>query len=217
MKVFFIDYEQAVHGEIYPVPLGAGMQFISGLIYGATTLEIQEEVVKRQQTLEDLAKILKNIEVSTMGEESEDDFNDLFSDLDLTSQKLGRTEEDKNTLISKVLSHLDEINFNIEDPKSDVLGDAYEYLIGQFASGAGKKAGEFYTPQQVSTVLAKLVTTGKTRLKSVYDPTCGSGSLLLRVKREVEDVSSFYGQELNNTTYNLARMNMILGSVASIG
>ncbi|MEE9363099.1 MAG: type I restriction-modification system subunit M [Cellulophaga sp.] len=163
--------------------------------------------------LEDLAKILKNIEVSTMGEESEDDFNDLFSDLDLTSQKLGRTEEDKNTLIAKVLSHLDEINFNIEDPKSDVLGDAYEYLIGQFASGAGKKAGEFYTPQQVSTVLAKLVTTGKTRLKSVYDPTCGSGSLLLRVKREVEDVASFYGQELNNTTYNLARMNMILHGV----
>lgn len=148
-----------------------------------------------------------------MGTESEDDFDDLFSDLDLTSKKLGRTEEDKNTLIAKVLSHLDEINFNIEDPKSDVLGDAYEYLIGQFASGAGKKAGEFYTPQQVSTVLAKLVTTGKTRLKSVYDPTCGSGSLLLRVKREVEDVSSFYGQELNNTTYNLARMNMILHGV----
>ena len=163
--------------------------------------------------LEDLARILKNIEISTMGEESEDDFNDLFSDLDLTSQKLGRTEEDKNTLIAKVLSHLDEINFNIENPKSDVLGDAYEYLIGQFASGAGKKAGEFYTPQQVSTVLAKLVTTGKTKLKSVYDPTCGSGSLLLRVKREVEEVASFYGQELNNTTYNLARMNMILHGV----
>jgi type I restriction enzyme M protein len=163
--------------------------------------------------LEDLARILKNIEISTMGEESEDDFNDLFADLDLTSQKLGRTEEDKNTLIAKVLSHLDEINFNIENPKSDVLGDAYEYLIGQFASGAGKKAGEFYTPQQVSTVLAKLVTTGKTKLKSVYDPTCGSGSLLLRVKREVEEVASFYGQELNNTTYNLARMNMILHGV----
>lgn len=163
--------------------------------------------------LEDLAKILKNIEASTMGTESEDDFDDLFSDLDLTSQKLGKTESDKNTLISKVLGHLDKINFNIEDPKSDVLGDAYEYLIGQFASGAGKKAGEFYTPQQVSTVLAKIVTSGKTRLKSVYDPTCGSGSLLLRVKREVEDVSNFNGQELNRTTYNLARMNMILHGV----
>lgn len=148
-----------------------------------------------------------------MGTASEDDFDNLFEDLDLTSTKLGRTEKDKNTLIAKVLAHLDKISFNLDDPKSDVLGDAYEYLIGQFASGAGKKAGEFYTPQQVSTVLAKLVTVGKTRLKSVYDPTCGSGSLLLRVKREVEDVSNFYGQELNRTTYNLARMNMILHGV----
>lgn len=163
--------------------------------------------------LEELGKILKNIELSTMGTASEDDFDNLFEDLDLTSTKLGRTEKDKNTLIAKVLAHLDKISFNLDDPKSDVLGDAYEYLIGQFASGAGKKAGEFYTPQQVSTVLAKLVTVGKTRLKSVYDPTCGSGSLLLRVKREVEDVSNFYGQELNRTTYNLARMNMILHGV----
>ncbi len=163
--------------------------------------------------LEELTRILKNIEQSTMGTASEDDFDNLFEDLDLTSTKLGRTEKDKNTLIAKVLAHLDKISFNLEDPKSDILGDAYEYLIGQFASGAGKKAGEFYTPQQVSTVLAKLVTVGKTRLKSVYDPTCGSGSLLLRVKGEVEDVSSFYGQELNRTTYNLARMNMILHGV----
>lgn len=163
--------------------------------------------------LEDLGKILKNIEASTMGTASEDDFDDLFSDLDLTSQKLGKTESAKNALIVKVLGHLDKIDFNLNDPKSDVLGDAYEYLIGQFASGAGKKAGEFYTPQQVSTVLAKLVTTGKSKLKSVYDPTCGSGSLLLRVKREVEDVANFYGQELNRTTYNLARMNMILHGV----
>jgi type I restriction enzyme M protein len=93
------------------------------------------------------------------------------------------------------------------------LGDAYEYLIGKFASGAGKKAGEFYTPPQVSTVLAKIVTTGKTKLKSIYDPTCGSGSLLLRVAREVSEVSNYYGQELNRTTYNLARMNMILHNV----
>ena len=163
--------------------------------------------------LEDLAKILRNIEQSTMGYESEDDFHDLFSDLDLTSAKLGKTEEAKNKLISKVLFHLDQINFDLTSGKGDVLGDAYEYLIGQFASGAGKKAGEFYTPQQVSSILAKIVTHGKTRLKSVYDPTCGSGSLLLRVAREVEDVSDFFGQELNNTTYNLCRMNMILHGV----
>jgi len=163
--------------------------------------------------LPDLARILRNIEHSTMGTDSQDDFDNLFEDLDLTSTKLGRTEKEKNALISKVLAHLDKINFRLDDAKGDVLGDAYEYLIGQFASGAGKKAGEFYTPQQVSTILARLVTRGKTRLKSVYDPTTGSGSLLLRVERQVKDVGGFYGQELNRTTYNLARMNMILHGV----
>jgi type I restriction enzyme M protein len=112
-----------------------------------------------------------------------------------------------------VLSHLDAIDFDLENSESDVLGDAYEYLIGQFASGAGKKAGEFYTPQQVSKVLAQLVTIGKDKLKSVYDPTCGSGSLLLRVAKEVGDVSAFYGQKMNPTTYNLCRMNMIMHDV----
>ena len=162
--------------------------------------------------LEDLELILNSIEQSTMGTESEDDFNKLFEDLDLSSTKLGRTVEARNTLIAKVLQHLNKIDFELKDTDSDVLGDAYEYLIGQFASGAGKKAGEFYTPQQVSKTLAKIVTTGKKRVKTVYDPTCGSGSLLLRVSREVE-VSEFFGQELNRTTYNLARMNMILHDV----
>jgi len=163
--------------------------------------------------LEDLTGILRSIEQSTMGHESEDDFEHLFEDLDLTSTKLGKTEEAKNRLIAKVLSHLDKIDFELKNHDRDVLGDAYEYLIAQFASGAGKKAGEFYTPQQVSKILAKIVTNKKTKLKSVYDPTCGSGSLLLRVAKEVEDVSNFYGQELNRTTYNLARMNMIMHDV----
>ena len=162
--------------------------------------------------LEELTQILNHIEQSTMGTESEDEFNKLFEDLDLTSTKLGRTEKAKNELIAKVLAHLDAIDFQLESTDSDVLGDAYEYLIGQFASGAGKKAGEFYTPQAVSKVLSKLVTTGKKKLKSVYDPTCGSGSLLLRVAKEA-NISRFYGQELNRTTYNLARMNMILHDV----
>jgi type I restriction enzyme M protein len=157
--------------------------------------------------------VLTSIEQSTMGSESEEDFGNLFEDLDLTSSKLGKSENDKNELIVKVLSHLSEIDFDLENTKSDLLGDAYEYLIGKFASGAGKKAGEFYTPQQVSTVLARLVTMGKTKLKSVYDPTCGSGSLLLRVAKEVEEVSAFYGQESNPTTYNLCRMNMIMHDV----
>lgn len=163
--------------------------------------------------LDDLAKVLRNIEQSTAGTDSEDDFDKLFEDLDLSSTKLGRTEKAKNSLIAKVLGHLNKIDFELQNAESDILGDAYEYLIGQFASGAGKKAGEFYTPQQVSKILAKIVTTGKTKLRSVYDPTCGSGSLLLRVAKEVQDVSYFYGQELNRTTYNLARMNMILHDV----
>ena len=184
--------------------------------------ELFSEVAKRGNSdiegqsnfiIEDLQKILINIQLSTMGTESEDDFDNLFEDMDLNSTKLGKSPEARNEIIAKVLSHLDKIDFKLEDTELDVLGDAYEYLIGQFASGAGKKAGEFYTPQEVSMVLAKLVTTGKSKLKSVYDPTCGSGSLLLRVAKEVKEVSDFYGQEMNRTTYNLARMNMILHGV----
>ena len=163
--------------------------------------------------LDDLQNILNNIEQSTTGTDSEDDFDKLFEDLDLSSTKLGRTEKAKNDLIAKVLAHLDAIDFELGKTDSDVLGDAYEYLIGQFASGAGKKAGEFYTPREVSTVLARIVTTGKDRLKSIYDPACGSGSLLLRVAREVKEVGQYFGQEMNRTTYNLARMNMLLHDV----
>lgn len=168
---------------------------------------------KHNFILEDLQKILNNVQNSTMGTESEEDFDNLFEDMDLNSTKLGKTPEARNEVIAKVLAHLDKIDFQLDQTELDVLGDAYEYLIGKFASGAGKKAGEFYTPQEVSMVLAKLVTTGKHKLKSVYDPTCGSGSLLLRVAKEVDEVNNFYGQELNRTTYNLARMNMILHGV----
>lgn len=163
--------------------------------------------------LDDLDKTLKAIERSTLGTDSEEDFAKLFEDLDLNSSKLGNTANDRNELVVKVLNHLDGIDFDLTNTEKDVLGDAYEYLIAQFASGAGKKAGEFYTPQPVSTLLARLVTLGKDRLKSVYDPTCGSGSLLLRVKRQVKNVDRIFGQEMNRTTYNLARMNMILHDV----
>lgn len=166
-----------------------------------------------QFILDDLQQVLRSIEQSTMGTESEEDFGNLFEDLDLSSSKLGRTENDKNALVVKVMAHLEQIDFRLEDAESDILGDAYEYLIGQFASNAGKKAGEFYTPQEVSTILAKIVTTGKTRLRSVYDPTCGSGSLLLRVAKEVEEVGTFFGQEMTPTTYNLCRMNLIMHGV----
>jgi len=174
---------------------------------------VAESGAQADNLIEELQKTLNSIEHSTMGTDSEDDFDKLFSELDLNATKLGKTVQARNELIAKVLKHLDKIDFQLQNSEIDVLGDAYEYLISQFASGAGKKAGEFYTPQQVSTVLAKLVTAGKKQLKSVYDPTCGSGSLLLRVAKYVDDVGHFYGQELNNTTYNLARMNMILHDV----
>ena len=173
-----------------------------------------DDVVIDAFILGDLQEVLNNIERSTMGTESEDDFDHLFEELDLNASRLGRDPDARNRLIAKIMFHLNSIDFKLSDSESDVLGDAYEYLIGQFAAGAGKKAGEFYTPQSVSTILAKLVTHNKQRLQSVYDPTCGSGSLLLRVAKEVDYVNHFYGQEMNRTTFNLARMNMILHGVS---
>ena len=162
--------------------------------------------------LEDLIKSLNYISNSSLGTKSQEDFSNLFEDVDLNSSKLGRSDNDRNRLISKILLNLNDIDFKLEDNESDILGDAYEYLISQFASSAGKKAGEFYTPQEVSKILAKIVTLGKNKLRNVYDPTCGSGSLLLRVSKEAQ-ISDFCGQELNQTTYNLARMNMILHGI----
>ena len=166
--------------------------------------------------LDNLEEVLNNIEKSALGSESEDDFNHLFDDIDLTSTKLGKTPEERSKLVSKILIHLSGIDFDLKNTESDVLGDAYEYLIAQFASGAGKKAGEFYTPQAVSKCLAKIVISQTDGINTIYDPTCGSGSLLLRVARELKNknsIISFYGQELNRTTYNLARMNMLLHDV----
>ncbi len=162
--------------------------------------------------LEDLKNILNDIEKTSAGTASEDDFKGLFDDMDLTSTKLGSRENDKNEVVIEVLTQLSGIDFKLEDTKSDLLGDAYEYLIGEFAAGAGKKGGEFYTPAQVSRLLAQIVSHDKKRIKSVYDPTCGSGSLLLRIG-DYSEVTGYFGQELNPTTYNLARMNMILHGV----
>lgn len=170
--------------------------------------------IKNQDTfiLEDLKNVLNDIEKTSSGTASEDDFKGLFDDMDLTSTKLGSRESQKNEVVIEVLVLLSGIDFKLEDAKSDLLGDAYEYLIGEFAAGAGKKGGEFYTPAQVSRLLAQIVSEDKKRVRSVYDPTCGSGSLLLRIG-DYTDVVDYYGQELNPTTYNLGRMNMILHGV----
>ena len=174
---------------------------------------IIESIKSKENILPTLERSLKRIEDSTLGQESEEDFGGLFSDIDLASPKLGKTADDKNALVSNVLLALDEIDFGLDEAGDiDILGDAYEYMISQFAAGAGKKAGEFYTPQEVSQILADIVTTGTARLRNVYDPTCGSGSLLIRAARNgrAEDI---YGQEKNPTTFNLARMNMLLHGI----
>lgn len=181
-------------------------------LYSAMVAEI-EKGEQGNFDVEVLEKAISKIEESTLGHDSQEDFNHLFDDMDLSSSRLGNSVKARSSLIAKVLINLNTIDFMHEDAEIDVLGDAYEYLIGQFAANAGKKAGEFYTPQQVSKILAKIVTIDKTDLKNVYDPTCGSGSLLLRIGNEA-NVRHYYGQELNSTTYNLARMNMLLHEVS---
>ena len=149
---------------------------------------------------------------STIGNESQEDFEGLFSDMQLDSTRLGHTVKDRSAVMAKIIAALDEINFNVEDTKIDILGNAYEYLIGQFAATAGKKAGEFYTPSGPAELLCRLACLGLTDVKDAADPTCGSGSLLLRLKNYA-NVRNYYGQELTSTTYNLARMNMILRGI----
>ncbi|MCM3737002.1 type I restriction-modification system subunit M [Bacillus cytotoxicus] len=171
-----------------------------------------EKGAKGSFDVELLQNGVKAIEASTLGTDSQEDFQNLFDDMDLTSSKLGRTVEARSKLIAKVILNIAEIPFLQDDVEIDVLGDAYEYMISQFAANAGKKAGEFYTPQQVSKILAEIVTAGKSEIRSVYDGTCGSGSLLLRVGKEAK-VYKYYGQEKVSTTYNLARMNMLLHDI----
>ncbi len=209
-----ISYEEAWQDEEYKE--GLQEELIEDLGYliepkylFSTLLKAIEE---NKFDIEMLQGAINDITESTIGAESEEDFDHLFDDMDLNSTKLGKDVKSRSKLIAKVMANIAQIDFAHDDSEIDVLGDAYEYLISQFAANAGKKAGEFYTPQQVSKILAKIVTVGKNNLKAVYDPTCGSGSLLLRVKKE-SNVRQFFGQELTSTTYNLARMNMLLHDI----
>jgi type I restriction enzyme M protein len=162
--------------------------------------------------VEELQNAINEVQTSTLGQDSEEDFRGLFEDMDLSSTRLGNTVAKRSDMMGQVILRLADISFSGKDLQIDVLGDAYEYLIGQFAASAGKKAGEFYTPQQVSKILARIVTTGRDSLKKVYDPTMGSGSLLLRLG-DYAKIGEYYGQELNSTTYNLARMNLLMHGV----
>lgn len=165
----------------------------------------------------ELADIFTSIVGSATGYPSEQDIKGLFDDIDLRDNRLGATVEEKNNLLLKLLAGIASINFkDIEGNEIDTFGDAYEYLISNYASNAGKSGGEYFTPQSVSKLLAKIAMDGKTKVNKVYDPTCGSGSLLLQMKKQFDEgiiEEGFYGQEINQTTYNLARMNMFLHNV----
>lgn len=162
--------------------------------------------------VEYLQSAINSIMESTMGTESEESFEGLFDDMQLDSTKLGRTVKDRSVIMSRIISTLSDITLNTDDTKIDILGNAYEYLIGQFAANAGKKAGEFYTPAGPAELLTLLACDGLTDIQDAADPTCGSGSLLLRLQQHA-NVRRFWGQELTAQTYNLCRMNMILRGI----
>ncbi len=165
----------------------------------------------------DLAAIFTAIEGSANGYQSEHDIKGLFADFDITSNRLGNTVEEKNRRLAAVIKGVESLDFgNFEDNEIDLFGDAYEFLISNYAANAGKSGGEFFTPQNVSNLIARLATYGKTEVNKIYDPACGSGSLLLQAKKlfgEYFSEEGFFGQEINHTTYNLARMNMFLHNI----
>ena len=165
----------------------------------------------------DLKAIFDAIENSASGYPSEKDIKGLFADFDTTSNRLGNTVKDKNARLAAVIKGIEGLDFgNFEDNQIDLFGDAYEYLISNYAANAGKSGGEFFTPQSVSKLIAKLATHGLTTINKIYDPAVGSGSLLLQAKKQFDNhviQEGFFGQEINHTTYNLARMNMFLHNV----
>ncbi len=166
---------------------------------------------------ETLSLVFKKIENSAKGTDSEDDLKGLFADLDVNSNKLGNTVEQRNQKLTKIVEAIGNLKLgNYSDNTIDAFGDAYEFLMTMYASNAGKSGGEFYTPQEVSELLAEITTVGKKEVNKVYDPACGSGSLLLKFAKVLgkENVrQGFFGQEINITTYNLCRINMFLHDV----
>jgi type I restriction enzyme M protein len=165
----------------------------------------------------DLAKIFTDIEASASGYPSEGDIKGLFADFDTTSNRLGNTVKEKNARLSAVLKGVAGLEFgDFHGSQIDLFGDAYEFLISNYAANAGKSGGEFFTPQHVSKLIAQLAMHRQTSVNKIYDPACGSGSLLLQTKKHFDAhivEEGFFGQEINHTTYNLARMNMFLHNI----
>lgn len=166
---------------------------------------------------ETLEKVFRHIEESAQGADSEDDFAGLFDDIDVNSNKLGGTVIKRNERLVKIINGVGDLQLgDYQDNTIDAFGDAYEFLMGMYASNAGKSGGEYFTPQEVSELLTRIAVAGKTEVNKVYDPACGSGSLLLKAAKVLgKDAvrQGFYGQEINITTYNLCRINMFLHDI----
>ncbi|MDD3310262.1 MAG: type I restriction-modification system subunit M, partial [Dysgonamonadaceae bacterium] len=183
--------------------------------------ELFENVNKRAKDddnlNETLSTVFKNIENSAKGTASEDSMKGLFDDIDVNSNKLGATVQKRNALIVKIMDSIASLGLgDYQDNNNDTFGDAYEYLMTMYASNAGKSGGEFFTPSEVSELLAKITVVGKTEVNKVYDPACGSGSLLLKFSKVLgkdKVRQGFFGQEINITTYNLCRINMFLHDI----
>jgi type I restriction enzyme M protein len=180
-------------------------------------VNVRENAAHNDNLNETLERVFKNIEGSAIGTKSENDLKGLFDDLDVNSTKLGATVAKRNAQLTKLLDAIGDLDLgDFADHTIDAFGDAYEYLMQMYASSAGKSGGEFYTPQEVSELLARITVVGKTTVNKVYDPACGSGSLLLKFAKVLgkENVrQGFFGQEINLTTYNLARINMFLHDI----
>ena len=183
--------------------------------------QLFQNIAKNANTNENLNTDLKNIfdaiEGSASGYASEHDIKGLFADFDTTSNRLGNTVADKNKRLAAVIKGVEGLDFgSFEESHIDLFGDAYEFLISNYAANAGKSGGEFFTPQNVSKLIAQLAMHGQTSVNKIYDPACGSGSLLLQAKKQFDEhliEEGFFGQEINHTTYNLARMNMFLHNI----
>jgi type I restriction enzyme M protein len=179
---------------------------------------VRERASMDENLNETLTRVFTNIEASSVGTASEDDIKGLFADLDVNSGKLGPTVAKRNEKLVKLLDAIGSLNFGNDEFNEntiDLFGDAYEYLMQMYASSAGKSGGEYYTPQEVSELLARITVVGKTEVNKVYDPACGSGSLLLKFKKVLPNGvrQGYFGQEINLTTYNLCRINMFLHDI----
>ena len=213
-----VDYANFLNSKINEDQISEAIKEKGYFIYPS---QLFENIAKDANTNEnlniELAKIFTAIESSANGFDSEKDIKGLFADFDTTSSRLGNTVNDKNKHLAAVIKGVESLNFGgIKDSQVDLFGDAYEFLISNYAANAGKSGGEFFTPQSVSKLIAKLAMHNQSEINKIYDPAAGSGSLLLQAKKQFEDhiiKDGFYGQEINHTTYNLARMNMFLHNI----